>query len=249
MPTYKLKNSKRSITTTKPIEYINGHWFADGKRIGNWTLSQIQYKDSDGYYKTPMPDGSLAVQDVDDKGNPNKHGYIGGTTNESRATYWKEYPIMRHATDSIANQYDISPSILRSRLNHEGFVDDAIRRNNNGAISGNYDELNGASILTGFSGFGLDDVGTFIKEGKVKIKNEKYYTSDNKNEHDRDVVSTDGITTKDNIGLVAATLQYMRSQAKKDFPGASRRTLDEAADIYYNRGITGGRNYMKKKNK
>ena len=260
MPIYKLKDGKHSLTTTKPIEYVNGKWLADGKRIGDWTLSQIQFKDVDGYYKTPMPNGSLAVQDVDDNGNPIKRSYIGGTKQQTRDKFWKQSPIIRHAIDSIANEYKISPSILRARLNHEGFVDEAIKSNNhiynedssyipNYSVP-TYKMLNSFDgRYNGFNYFGLDDVADFIEEGKVKLKNENWFDNYNENEHGRIVHSANGEKVQDNIGIMAATLQYMQNQAKKDFPNASRRTLDEAVNVYFNKGITAGKKYIQKRYK
>lgn len=260
MPKYILKNKKYSIKTNKPIEYVNGKWMADGKRIGDWTLSQLQIKDSDGYYKTPLPNGTLAVQDVDDNGNPIKINYIGGTAKESRNKYWKQAPIMRHATDSIANIYDISPELLRNRLDAEGYTDNRIQLHNNTLRNNknenklnrdysNYTNLNRLSgSYDGTNQYGLDDVFTYIEQGDViPTPDTNYFDHYFINEKGRKTHAVTGETTKDNIDLTAATLKFMRDEAKKDFPKASRIFLDEAAGIYYNRGISGGKQYIKRK--
>lgn len=228
-----------------------------------------QFKDKDGYYKKRLFDGSLAVQNVDENGKPIKKGYIGGTTKESRDKFWKQSPIIRHAVDSIANEYKINPKILKDRLNDEGFVDNSIRIQNQDVYysklnknAGNIDAANeqleqykGYDLLNsnathrtgGFAWYGLDDVADFIEQGKVNLINENWSDSYNINEHGRNVHSADGETVADNLGLVAATLKYMRDKAAKDFPKASRKFLDEAAGIYYNRGESGGKTYMKNK--
>ncbi len=230
---------KFSLRNNQILTFENGVW--------NSNTGSIPIKfEYDGYYYTPTKTGA-AVLDVDRQGNPNTHNYIGGEKHEVRDKYWQQYPIMRHATDSIAAAYNISPELLRRRLGEEGFVDDAIRRNNRGAISGNYDELNERSILTGFQGFGLDDVADYINEGKVIPINENWEHAENTNEQGRQVNSAHGLTTKDNIGLTAATLKYFRDKAKKDFPNASRTFLDEAAGIYYQYGPYGGKRKMKNK--
>lgn len=274
MPIYKLKNKRYSIKTNKPIQYVNGKWLADGKRIGSWTLGQIQFKDSDGYYKTPLPNGGLAVQDVDNNGNPIKHVFIGSNTkiskkgtpgrqniidkvnNETAEKYWKQAPIIRHAVDSIAERYNINPKLLRDRLNKEGFTQKSIKINNEKEDSNSYKALNtnypwygenNNLSSPGFIGFGLDDVADFINQGKVKLINENWTDSYNINEHNREVHSADGLSNADNIGITAATLKYFRDKAAKDFPKASRTFLDEAAGMYYNRGEQGGKTYMKKK--
>lgn len=273
MPIYKLKNGKGHLATAKPIKYVNGKWQADGKYIGNWTLSQLQIKGSDGYYRTPLPNGTLAVQDVDRNGKPIKHIFIGSNTKipkkgtpgrqqivdevnaETASKYWEQAPIMRHAVDSIANRYNINPALLRNRLDKEGFTQESIRINNNKedshsykALNSNYSWGNGKNQMSpGFSGFGLDDVASLIAQGKVKLINENWGDSYNTNEHGRIVHTADGESNADNIGITAATLKYFRNKAKQDFPKAPRLSLDEAAGIYYNRGENGGKKYMKNK--
>lgn len=262
MPKYILKNKKRTLSTTKPIYYKNGHWIADGKRIGNWTLSQLQFKDSDGYYKTPLPNGTLAVQDVDKNGNPIKTNYIGGNKQEVRNKYWEQAPIMNHVIDSISNIYNLNPNVLKHRLNEEGFTDNAIAEHNknvknktNNRNSSNYSKLHQINSLD-FSDehtqdlYGLDDGFYYIERGDVVPTketnyNDHYFT----NKFGRKTHAVHGKTVNDNFNLTAATLKFMRDKASKDFPNASRIFLDEAAGIYYNRGITGGKKYMKNKKK
>lgn len=249
MPKYKF-----SLKSGKTLEYKNGKWYYDGKHRStrNFTLVDI-----DGYYKSLMPDGSLAIKDVDEKGNPIKPAYIGGTTKEARAKYWKQAPIMRHAVDSIANSYGISPRILRQTLDREGATDHFIRNNNydlhdpnirDKRSSSNYYYLNNPST-GGFIHFGLDDVSDMINSGDVNLINENWSNGTSTNEKGRTVHPAEGKTTQDNIGISAATLKYFRNKAATDFPNASRIFLDEAAGVYYNRGVTGGRKYMKSKKK
>lgn len=191
--------------------------------------------------------------------------YIGGTTQETRRKLWQVKPKIKAATDSIANAYGISPELLRSRLDTEGFTDLVIRGNNAAYL--NPDTINndfnrrryfvGApedSILfnprysiPGMNGFGTDDTGTLIKEGKVKLINEKWEDGSGINEKGRSVNPAEGVTNLDNIGITAATLKYFRDEAKKRNLKLTGRHLDEAAGIYYNRGITGGQNYLNNK--
>lgn len=278
MPIYKLKDRKHSIVTSKPIEYVNNRWQADGKPIGDWTLSQIQFKDSDGYYKTPLPNGTLAVQDVDDNGNPIKHTLIGSNTKipkkgtpgrqkiinkvnkETAEKYWKQAPIMRHATDSIANIYNINPALLKDRLNKEGFTNDAIQENNKNTK--NKDKINNASNysklhqlnLLDFSNehtqdlYGLDDGYYYIERGDVVPTIETNYKDHYFiNKFGRRTHAVHGETVNDGINLTAATLKYFKDKASEDFPNSSRIFLDEAAGVYYNRGSQGGKHYMKNK--
>lgn len=245
---------KFSLKSGKTLEYKNGKWYYDGKvrSTKNFTLVDV-----DGYSKSLMPDGTLAVQDVDSKGNPIKSTYIGGKPSEARSKYWEQAPIMRHATDSIAKIYSINPSILRSRLDREGYTDDAIRRHNHNLKynlgdrkPSNYSQLERPSSGDdGTSKYGLDDVFTYIKQGDVVPINTNYYDYNFTNEKGRKTHAVSGERTKDNISLMAATLKYFRDKAEQDFPGANRIFLDEAAGIYFNRGAVGGKKYLKDKKK
>ena len=245
---------KFSLKSGKTLEYKNGKWYYDGKLRSTKNFSLV---DADGYHKALMPDGTLAVQDVDSKGNPIKSTYIGGTPSEARSKYWEQAPIMRHATDSIAKIYGINPSVLRSRLDKEGYTDDAIRHHNHnlkynlGARKlSNFSELNRPSGGDdGTSYYGLDDVFTYIKQGDVVPINTNYHDYKFVNEKGRTTHAVSGERTKDNISLMAATLKYFRDKAEQDFPGANRIFLDEAAGIYFNRGAAGGKKYLKSKKK
>lgn len=250
---------KFSLKSGKTLEYKNGKWYYDGKlrSTKNFTLVDV-----DGYSKSLIPDGSLAVKDVDKKGTPIKPSYIGGTTKQARDKYWEQAPIMRHAVDSISNIYNLNPNVLKHRLNEEGFTDNAIAEHNknvknkaNNRNSSNYSKLHQINSLD-FSDehtqdlYGLDDGFYYIERGDVVPTketnyNDHYFT----NKHGRKTHAVSGETTKDNIDLTAATLKFMRDKAAKDFPNASRIFLDEAAGIYYNRGTTGGKKYMKSKKK
>lgn len=243
---------KKTLTDGSTLEYNNGKWYIGGKEYkGNITV-----KDSDGYYKRAMPDGTLAVQDVDSNGNPIKHGYIGGTREETQKKYWEQAPIIRHAVDSIAGEYGINPTILRDRLNAEGFTDAVIKDSNfyildkkeiPEGVRSDYSLLNGDGYNNGFLKFGLDDTADYLFEGKVSPINERWEDEYNENEHGREVHSANGMIVKESMGLSAMMLKYMRDKAAEDYPGASGRFLDKAAGEYYNRGETGGRKYMKNK--
>lgn len=246
MPKFSLRNGNT-------LEYNNGKVYFNGNEVNTKTGV---FKDKDGYTKKIIPDFSLtsyeiAVQDVNKNGKPIKHNYIGGARNEAREKYWQQAPIVSHAADSIANEYGINPKLLKERMSLEGFVDASIRENNKGNNnSSNYGILHKTyGTNDGFHLFGLDDVGTMIDQGKVKLINENFYTTDNVNEKGRLVHSITGHTTLDNMGIMAATLKYFRDKAKKDFPNASSKYLDKAASIYYNRGAAGGYKYLKNKKK
>ena len=197
--------------------------------------------------------------------NRSKFSYIGGTTAQVRKKLWQVKPKIKAAVDSVANAYGINPQLLKDRLDVEGFTDRIIKGNNNAYLNPvdikndflRQQALVGApedSILynprysqAAMEAFGTDDAGTLIKEGKVKLINEKWKDGVGINEKGRSVNPAEGITNLDNIGITAATLKYFRDEAKKRNPKLTGRHLDEAAGIYYNRGITGGQNYLNNK--
>lgn len=171
--------------------------------------------------------------------------YIGGTPDEARAEFWRQEPVMQHAVDSIADRYGIDPDALKYRIDREGFTDTQIRIRNNpnfGAYRG-YDLLH--TMSGGVEDFGLDDVATYIKDGKVKPINEKWLEVYFNNEKGRETHGADGESTKDNIGLSAATLKYFIDTAKKDNPNISDYDANRYGLAYYNRGIEGGRKWVK----
>lgn len=256
---------KHSLKDAGTIEVRNGKKYYKGYQLDE----NNSFKDNRGYTKKLVWSGipyrsdyySPAVQDVDKNGKPNKHGYIGGTQQEVRDKYWEQNPIIKHATDSIADAYGISGELLRHRLDQEGFTDASIHRNNGTSPdiwdykgepedAHSYDYLSTAGYDgVGFAEFGLDDGADYIKSGFVKPIRERWLQSVNMNEQDRPVNTSDGETMVDNIGLTAAHLKAFRDKAAKDFPGTSRIFLDEAVDTYYKYGPYGGKNIMKRKYK
>lgn len=192
--------------------------------------------------------------------------YIGGSTDEARSKFWKQEPVLNHAVDSIADRYGINPLALKQRINHEGFVDHMVYTRNKDlkegkSIDRGYKLLNDnldnktfyntkgelyPGYALGFQGFGLDDAPVYINNGQTKLINENWTMGDEINEQGRRVFPANGLTVADNIGITAATLKGFRNAAKKDFPNASSKDLDRYGLIYYNRGIGGGRNYIKK---
>jgi hypothetical protein len=47
------------------------------------------------------------------------------------------------------------------------------------------------------------------------------------------------------MGIVAAHLKYFKDKAHKDFPNASEYDLNRYSNAYYNRGISGGKKWVK----
>lgn len=181
-----------------------------------------------------------------------KRGYIGGTPSQARQAYWDTDNEMYMLTDSVARTYGITPELLRARMDREGYTDARIKELNddytnktNRALLG--EKLFNSPAMPYVAGeeFGLDDVATYINDGRVQLINENWGDGQFRNEKGRWTNMAMGHNYSDNIGIMAATLKAMRDQAKKDFPKASEADLDRYAGAYYNRGFTGGKKYVK----
>lgn len=184
----------------------------------------------------------------DTKGKTPPLTYIGGTPQQTRATFWDNYPEAVHVTDSIANAYSINPALLRNRLAAEGYVDRVIEVNNSKLYDRNTmvnDYIYGNKAGSGYARYGLDNVPAMIETGFVKPINEHWKMVTGVNEKGNAVYPAEGNTNLDNMGLMAATLKALRDKAKKDFPNANNADLDRYAQAYYNRGAVGGKKWVK----
>lgn len=184
-----------------------------------------------------------------------KPTYIGGTTDEARAEFWRQEPVMQHAVDSIANEYGINSEALKYRIDHEGFTDNAIKMRNYAVSNPRWSDVNkyrGYNLLhnkkfgvgVGAALYGLDDMGTMIINGDVNPINEDWYDEDFTNEKGRHTKAASSVDTAGNIGLVAAGLRHFNDKAKFDFPNSSKQDIDRYGLAYYNRGASGGKKWV-----
>ena len=178
--------------------------------------------------------------------------YIGGTRQQARDKYWQTDNEMYMLTDSVARTYGISPELLRGRMDREGYTDARVREINNDYLNKTNRAVLGEQLFNSMAmpyvageEFGLDDVATYINDGRVQLINENWGDGQFRNEKGRWTNMAMGHNYSDNIGIMAATLKAMRDQAKIDFPKASDADLDRYAAAYYNRGFTGGKQYAK----
>ena len=177
--------------------------------------------------------------------------YIGGTPEEVRQAYWKQYPRMVAVTDSIASMYGIDPHSLRNNLNREGFVDARIREHNDSVMNNrpvpDADEgLRRETYGEAMDEYGLDNVGQMIEDGKViPIGNPNYDLQGNTNEKNQPVYTSEGYTHMDNINLSAAALKYFGTVVDNDYPNLSQHDRNRYIRAYYNRGVEGGRKWAR----
>ena len=177
--------------------------------------------------------------------------YIGGKPDEAREKYLSLHPELVDIINKKAKIYGLG-NVLINRVKKEGYVDAKIKNNNyiygitksSNNLLNNIKNINSYELklkypneLSGFHHFGLDDAADYINSGKAVLKdNEQWYDSYNTNEHNREVHSADGNTVKDNIGIMAAVLSYMKELAKKHNPGISDNDADKLAGEMYNYG-------------
>lgn len=250
-------NKVYNLSNGTKLTYNGKHWYRNGNKMSLSEVEGYRFKTPEGYWKGLDNSGNLYVKDLDKDGKPIKPKYIGGSPQEVRDKYWEQAPVIRHAVDSAAKSYGVTPESLRKRIESEGYVDSMIVNNNkiilnpefnkNARLGMGYDELH-SDVGAGndaFTSFGLDDSYTMIEEGKVVPHKERYSLEQNINEKGRLVNTARGETTLDNIGLTAATLKYFTDLAKKKYPNFTSHQHDVAGNTLYNRGYDGGTDYIK----
>lgn len=189
------------------------------------------YKYSKGYTKLSQEEKEELI-----KSYKKQLDYIGGDTEQSRTKLWNKLPKTKEFVDSIAVKYGISPELLTNRLNHEGFIDSAIRNYNKYSSKKEQKDFDNSllderGVYNGFKAFGLDNTGAYINEGKINLKDSiRYYLEDNLNEKKQPVLSADGIDVRSNIILQAATLEYMKKlMEERGIPKDKLETWTNAA--------------------
>lgn len=206
--------------------------FVDG-RMGEW-----KYVDGKKYF-VPYPD-NVPLRRND------RPEYIGGDRNEVRNKYIAIDGKLRDVVTSLADEYGIAPSMLMYSLSREGFIDAAVRRynDNDGNVRSSVDDPELAGRLHEL--FGLDDIYTHVKEGKVKLNRDiKMTPTDFKNRKGRTTKSGVVGSARDAIELMAAELRYRQDEVDKDFPDLGQRDRGAYSLMYYNMGVSGGRNRAK----
>lgn len=170
-----------------------------------------------------------------------KLDYIGGDTEETRRKFISKIPNTVEHVKKIAKQYGVSPNVMLERMAHEGAFDTYITDYNNYSNSAQQKLIDSKFSLGehnhGFEHFGLDDTGTFLKEGKAKLLNPiNWWDGDAENEKGRIVNFADGETNSDRIELMAATLKYIQDEMKKR-KYVNKDNLDIYTSAAFNRGL------------
>lgn len=233
-------------------QYEDGGWFSS---LVNWLTPKSKPKAKPKTKAKPKRNNNsvATARRLNAQTNAIKPAYIGGTTDQARQEFWRQEPVLVHATDSIGAAYGIPGELIRNRMNYEGMVDQEIKDRNSlvkrkqtRGISRGYELLHEPQDEgKGFRDYGLDDAATYINNGQTRLINERWTDEHNTNEEGRTVHSANGLTTVDNMGIQAATLAMFKNQAKQDFPGLSDAEYNELALAYFNRGIGGGRTYKR----
>ena len=165
--------------------------------------------------------------------------YIGGTTNEARQKYFDTDTELTNTVKTMAKQYGISPNVLASRIAKEGPIDEAIR---------NYNNTNGYFQRGDMIGpiWGLDDMGTWITDGTVKLRKGLMVDTDYEmeNEKGRTTYSVGSDNYMDGVELTAVALKYFKDRMRQQYPKASEAQLEQYATAAFNNGMTGATNLI-----
>lgn len=174
-------------------------------------------------------------------------GYIGGSTDESRAKYIDMDKKLQRVVYEISNAYGIRPGLLMSTLSREGVVDMGIRIYNDNDISDKKSVVDIPYLAMDlFESFGLDDVYSNYVNGVIKTNRPiKLIEKVNTNEKGRRVSSASVDSVYDAIELVASELKSRQDKVIRDFKGLSDDMVDAYTNAYYNRGVVGGRKYIR----
>lgn len=190
--------------------------------------------------------------------------YIGGTNNQQvRQKYYDTDPELSALVKEVAQQYQLNPNLLASRIADEGPIDKAVRVYNQEGPYNGYLLTQSAKRLneqTGeyedrwgnFGGFyaegynwGLDDLDTRINNGDIKILGDYSGVSrynrpyDFENEAGR-ITRTRGIPSlRYGIEATAAELQARRNRMIKNYPNMSNQWYDAASQASFNYGENG----------
>ena len=167
--------------------------------------------------------------------------YIGGGANEARQKYFDADTELTSTIKTMAKQYGISPSALASRIAKEGPIDEAIRNYNN--TNGYFQRGNMIGPL-----WGLDDMGTWISEGTVKLRKGLMVDTDfeMENEKGRTTYSVGSDNYMDGVELTAVALKHFKDQMRKQYPKASEAQLEQYATAAFNNGMEGATNLINK---
>ena len=167
--------------------------------------------------------------------------YIGGGTNEARQKYFDADTELTSTIKTMAKQYGISPSALASRIAKEGPIDEAIRNYNN--TNGYFQRGNMIGPL-----WGLDDMGTWISEGTVKLRKGLMVDTDfeMENEKGRTTYSVGSDNYMDGVELTAVALKHFKDQMRKQYPKASEAQLEQYATAAFNNGMEGATKLINK---
>lgn len=170
-----------------------------------------------------------------------KRDYIGGKT--SKITREKTAKLIPGFIDSIvatSKRHHINPEVLYHRISKEGYLDNkAFNYNYEGSIKDQKQYWQNVinQEVDGFQEFGLDDAGSLLKEGRIKLtKPVSWEELDATNEKKRNVVSVSTPTVWDALEIKAGDLRRRQDIMKK--MGFRGKDLDTWTNASYNLGVS-----------
>lgn len=170
-----------------------------------------------------------------------KRNYIGGKTSKiTREKTAKLIPGFIDSIVAISKRHHINPEVLYHRISKEGYLDkEAWKYNYEGTVKDQkqYWQNVPNREVNGFMEFGLDDAGSLLKEGKIKLtKPVSWEEIDATNEKNRDVISVVTPTVWDALEIKAGDLRRRQDIMKK--MGFKGKDLDTWTNASYNLGVS-----------
>ena len=94
--------------------------------------------------------------------------------------------------------------------------------------------------------WGLDDMGTMITNGTVKLRKGLKVGTDYEmeNEKGRTTYSVESDNYMDGVELTAVALKHFKDQMRKKYPKASEAQLEQYATAAFNTGVAGATNLI-----
>lgn len=167
-----------------------------------------------------------------------KKDYIGGKTPAlTRAKAAKLIPGFLDSIQATAKRHDINPALLYNRISKEGYLDGLARDYNwaNVDEQKNYWQNIADQSVDGFMDFGLDDAGSLLKEGKIRLtKPVSWEELHADNEKGRSVISVLTPTLWDILEIKAGEVERRKGIMKKR--GYKDEDLDTWTNAAYNLG-------------
>lgn len=186
-----------------------------GQIIGQALKSGIYGLSNIKTYYNNYSDGGYVLKD-----NPRpRKQYIGGTRDQARERAAALIPGLQDSINSIANTYNIDRNVLYNRVLKEGIIDSSIKEFNSLPPEQQTDYFWNTRFSrpsNTFNDLGLDDAGTHIENGTIKLRRNIDYTPvEGINKKNRKVKSIKTNTVWDGLHIMGAEFEQRKNKLKQ----------------------------------